>query len=483
MWIPSLSQHLLITTLIKDQPLDLVVRRDLGRRAASASARCSVGSPSGSIGAKQFSVNGSAASYVNAALALLRERSRPSAACDAASCRPFAICLEIDRPMSETPIAGSAHPPSYDALTLTLTRPAFLKELAEQAQLAQRSGNAFCLLLLDVDHLQNINDCHGVAAGDDVLSRAGRPLPPRDRRARLASVGIHLRPFRRRRADRPRAAVRLEPGRDARRGAALRGRRKAHRRPHQRHRLDRRRAVSHRRVRRRAAGAYRARAARREAVRPRPRRGREHAAESRRTRQGRRPLRLAGPARAGRALTSLRSAASACTARVPSTKFAYLSLRRRENGAFPRRIRRAAWLRTCRFRKRNKNEVRESGGSCSFSGSRCAGGEWCRLDEVEPADVDGFGVFVVWRAGDVGRASVVLYVGRGALRQAIADCRRDPDHERQQRGRAARHMGKGGSSRRRRRRRLPISATPSPLGRGSALGGGYTRPVNLPLTG
>jgi diguanylate cyclase (GGDEF)-like protein len=71
--------------------------------------------------------------------------------------------------MPEMPIAGSATPPSYDALTLTLTRPAFLGELAEQAQLAQRSGNAFCLLLVDVDHLQNINDCHGVSAGDSVL--------------------------------------------------------------------------------------------------------------------------------------------------------------------------------------------------------------------------------------------------------------------------------------------------------------------------
>jgi diguanylate cyclase (GGDEF)-like protein len=60
--------------------------------------------------------------------------------------------------------------PSYDSLTLTLTRPAVLAELAAQAQLAQRSGNVFCLLLLDLDHLQNINDCHGVAAGDEVLA-------------------------------------------------------------------------------------------------------------------------------------------------------------------------------------------------------------------------------------------------------------------------------------------------------------------------
>jgi diguanylate cyclase (GGDEF)-like protein len=71
--------------------------------------------------------------------------------------------------MSETLLEGTAQPPSFDALTLTLTRSAFLKALAEQAQAAQRSGNVFSLLLVDVDHLQNINDCHGVAAGDDVL--------------------------------------------------------------------------------------------------------------------------------------------------------------------------------------------------------------------------------------------------------------------------------------------------------------------------
>lgn len=72
--------------------------------------------------------------------------------------------------MSDTPTAGNATAPSYDALTLTLTRPAFLTELAAQAQLAHRSGNAFCVLLVDVDHLKNINDCHGVSAGDDVLA-------------------------------------------------------------------------------------------------------------------------------------------------------------------------------------------------------------------------------------------------------------------------------------------------------------------------
>jgi diguanylate cyclase (GGDEF)-like protein len=71
--------------------------------------------------------------------------------------------------MSDTQIAGTHYPPSYDALTLTMTRSAFIAELHDQAHLAQRSGSVFCVLLLDVDHLQNINDCHGLAAGDDVL--------------------------------------------------------------------------------------------------------------------------------------------------------------------------------------------------------------------------------------------------------------------------------------------------------------------------
>jgi len=72
--------------------------------------------------------------------------------------------------MIETPIPGSASSPSYDDLTLAMTRPAFIRELADQAHTAQRSGNPFCLLLLDVDHMQNINDCQGIGAGDDVLA-------------------------------------------------------------------------------------------------------------------------------------------------------------------------------------------------------------------------------------------------------------------------------------------------------------------------
>ena len=44
---------------------------------------------------------------------------------------------------------------------------------------------------------------------------------------------------------------------------------------------------------------------------------------------------------------------------------------------------------------------------------KCAGGQWCLLEEADSVEVDSFGVFVVWRAGDFGRTSVVLYVGSG----------------------------------------------------------------------
>ena len=129
--------------------------------------------------------------------------------------------------MFETQNAGNACPPSYDALTLTLTRPAFLTELGVQAQLAQRSGNVFSLLLArrrSPPKHQRLPRHRGRRRRAERLDRS---LPPRDRRAGVASIGVHVRPLRRRRADGARAAVRLESGRDARRGAALRRRREA----------------------------------------------------------------------------------------------------------------------------------------------------------------------------------------------------------------------------------------------------------------
>ena len=57
---------------------------------------------------------------------------------------------------------------------------------------------------------------------------------------------------------------------------------------------------------------------------------------------------------------------------------------------------------------------------------KCAGAAWCLLDQVDLHDVDGYGVLAIWRSGELGRTSAVLYVGHGPLRQQIEECRRDP---------------------------------------------------------
>lgn len=57
---------------------------------------------------------------------------------------------------------------------------------------------------------------------------------------------------------------------------------------------------------------------------------------------------------------------------------------------------------------------------------KSADGSWCRLDELEPGLLYGYGVFVVWRNGNGAAVSAVLYVGRGSLKDEILKCRRDP---------------------------------------------------------
>jgi hypothetical protein len=66
------------------------------------------------------------------------------------------------------------------------------------------------------------------------------------------------------------------------------------------------------------------------------------------------------------------------------------------------------------------------GGFVQVQWFKSASAEWCLLHEVESAGIDGYGVFVVWRPGHTTRTSVVLYVGRGPLRQRLDDSRRDP---------------------------------------------------------
>jgi hypothetical protein len=58
--------------------------------------------------------------------------------------------------------------------------------------------------------------------------------------------------------------------------------------------------------------------------------------------------------------------------------------------------------------------------------SKRADGNWWRFADVAPGQLEGPGVFVVWRNGNAARVSTVLYVGRGFLRDEFARCRRDP---------------------------------------------------------
>jgi diguanylate cyclase (GGDEF)-like protein len=55
-------------------------------------------------------------------------------------------------------------------------RRAFDARLAEEVARAERTGRRNCVVLLDLDHFQLVNDKHGHPVGDAVLVEAGRRL-------------------------------------------------------------------------------------------------------------------------------------------------------------------------------------------------------------------------------------------------------------------------------------------------------------------
>ncbi len=59
---------------------------------------------------------------------------------------------------------------ALDPLTGALTRPSVLSLLRALAASAQRTGNVFCLCLVDIDRLRTINDDRGAMTGDAVIA-------------------------------------------------------------------------------------------------------------------------------------------------------------------------------------------------------------------------------------------------------------------------------------------------------------------------
>ena len=57
----------------------------------------------------------------------------------------------------------------HDALTGLLNRRALEEALVAQVQRSRRSGEPFCVLMLDADHFKTVNDRHGHAVGDLAL--------------------------------------------------------------------------------------------------------------------------------------------------------------------------------------------------------------------------------------------------------------------------------------------------------------------------
>lgn len=64
----------------------------------------------------------------------------------------------------------------HDALTGLLNRRAIETLMDKEAQRLHRFGDPFALLLIDIDHFKRINDRHGHAAGDMVLSAVAAVL-------------------------------------------------------------------------------------------------------------------------------------------------------------------------------------------------------------------------------------------------------------------------------------------------------------------
>jgi diguanylate cyclase (GGDEF)-like protein len=81
----------------------------------------------------------------------------------------FDVCAAF----SEYATRDMGHAGLIDPLTTLHTRAVFLAALEREIKRAERFGRPFALILLDVDHLAEINTKHGFGAGDRIIERIG----------------------------------------------------------------------------------------------------------------------------------------------------------------------------------------------------------------------------------------------------------------------------------------------------------------------
>lgn len=74
---------------------------------------------------------------------------------------------------------------TVDPLTGLPNRRAFLASFEKEMERSRRLGYPLCVAMLDVDHFKSVNDQHGHAAGDEVLSSVGRLLAQEARKIDL----------------------------------------------------------------------------------------------------------------------------------------------------------------------------------------------------------------------------------------------------------------------------------------------------------
>lgn len=80
-------------------------------------------------------------------------------------------------------LSGLSERALRDGLTGLLNRRSFHDRLAEESDRARRYGDAFALVVMDIDHFKQINDTFGHQTGDTVLAWVGRLLTEHTRGA------------------------------------------------------------------------------------------------------------------------------------------------------------------------------------------------------------------------------------------------------------------------------------------------------------